>query len=297
MVNVGSANIDGVSISLTTLASYNLAERLEIASFPQVPFITDAYLTYLSKEYMAAVASNNIEAQDSREQQKRMGALGMITSALGVTSPTNEAGSVQVEGNTPEGNIGYADVGIPNVSNAGNIVGGFMSSARNVTTAKYMDYRLNEAQTMLSGHANGFQRLANGSQEYGRFNDTRPAFANNVYHPGTQSGKLQFIKGMMPIDIKLTHVQLNTKILQKYDEYFKTFGYNVAGEVDIPYVVKYTQGASSNDDLPHWEQVNGKDSTYVRTQDCHVTHSMLPVSMTIEAMFNSGVRMLKGETL
>lgn len=296
-VNVGSADIDGVSISLTTLASYNLAERLEIASFPQVPFITDAYLTYLSKEYMAAVASNNIEAQDSREQQKRMGALGMITSALGVTSPTNEAGSIQVEGNTPEGNIGYADVGIPNVSNAGNIVGGFMSSARNYTKAKYMDYRLNEAQTMLAGHANGFQRLANGTQEYGRFNDTRPAFANNVYHPGVMSGKLQFIKGMMPIDIKLTHVQLNTKVLQKYDEYFKTFGYNVAGEIDVPYVVKYTQGASSNDDVPHWEQVNGKDSTYVRTQDCHVTHSMLPVSMTIEAMFNSGVRMLKGETL
>lgn len=294
---VGTAVLDGTSVDCSDLASFNIGERIEIASFPQVPFITDAYLTYLSKEYMAAVASNNLEAQDSREQQKRMGRLGMLTSALSAFNPTNEVGSMQIEGHTPEGNIGYADVGIPNVSNAGNIVGGFMGNARQVTTAKYMDYRLNEAQTMLAGHADGFQRLANGSQEYGRFNDTRPAFANNVYHPGTQSGKLQFIKGMLPIDIKLTHVQLKTKILQKYDEYFKAFGYNVAGEIDIPYVVKYIQGASSNDDLPHWEQVNGKDSTYVRTQDCHVTHSMLPVSMTIEAMFNSGVRMLKGETL
>jgi hypothetical protein len=110
-------------------------------------------------------------------------------------------------------------------------------------------------------------------------------------------GDSMYIKYSAINDFKITHVRLRDAILKKYDEYFKTYGYNFGATVDVPYVVKYTQGASSNDDLPHWEKVNGKDSTFVKTHDCHITHSMLPVAVAIEGMFNCGVRMLKGETL
>lgn len=286
---VGTAVLDSASVDCSDLASFNISERIEIADFPQVPFITDTYLTYLSKEYMANVANNNLETQDTmnaKSMQNKADLLTLFASPIeeGINAGVGASESTYIN---PAGGV----------TEGSGFTKGLTNYALNRNQVAYYNARLEEAQTMLAGHANGFQRLANGTQEHGRFNDTRPAFANNTYHPGTQSGKLQFIKGMLPIDIKLTHVQLKTKILQKYDEYFKTFGYNVAGEIDIPYVIKYTQGASSNDDVPHWEQVNGKDSTYVRTQDCHVTHSMLPVSMTIEAMFNSGVRMLKGETL
>jgi len=286
---VGTAVIGSANVDCSNLASYNLAERLEISDFPQVPFITDAYLTYLSKEYMATVANNNLETQDTmnaKDTANKFALANLISSPIeeGISAGASAGSKTYIN---PAG-------GVTEGAGFGNKL---VNYGLNRNQVAYYQARLEESETMLAGQAQGFQRLANGTQEYGRFNDTRPAFANNTYHPGNMSGKLQFIKGMLPIDIKLTHVQLKTKILQKYDEYFKTFGYNVSGEIDIPYVIRYVLGQTGNANLPHWEQVNGKDSTYVRTQDCHVTHSMLPVSTVIESMFNAGVRMLKGESL
>lgn len=289
---IGTAVVEGSNVDCSDMASYNLSERVELGDFPQVPFTTDTYLAYLSKEYMSAVANNNLETQDMMNAKDYANKFNFAGNILGTAG--------DISGGLAEAN---ANGGVSSVNpiEAAQVGANFGSSLVNYgvnrNQVEYYRSRVEESNAMLGAHSNGFQGLANGSREYGRFNDTRPAFANNTYHPGNMSGKIQFIKGMLPIDIKLTHVQLKTSILQKYDKYFKTYGYNFGGVIEVPYVIRYTQGLTGDSNLPHWEQVSGKDSTYVRTQDCHCTHSMLPVATAIEGMFNSGVRMLKGETL
>jgi len=300
---MSSAGGEGTSDDFSDMVSYNYEERIDITQYPQVPYSIDGYLTHISAEYMNQVANNTSQAQIERDhQQKYLDQLYKHQDKEATAELFGDAANL-VGGGLKGAAAGFS-VGGPYGALAGLAVGGIsgalgLSSDINKNTAMLEQTaaakdRLQAQYDMLS-EANSF--MSNPSKENPRFNDTKAAFACNYYKAGTRAGILQTIKGTPYQDIKLTHVHLRTAILQKYDDYFKAYGYNVAGVVDVPYVVKYTQGASSNDDLPHWEQVNGKYSTYVRTQDCHVTHAMLPVTIAIEGMFNSGVRMLKGETL
>ena len=54
-------------------------------------------------------------------------------------------------------------------------------------------------------------------------------------------------------------------------------------------------GSQVTTDIPHWETIDGKQATYVKTLDCKVIHSMVPVASTIKSMFDSGVRMINGD--
>lgn len=288
---------------LNDIINYNYDERIDITQYPQIPYVIDGYLAHVSASYMEQVANNTSQAQIERDHQQKY--LEQVfrhqdKEALGelVGDAVNVAGGV-VGGAVK----GYAMGNLPGAA-IGAVVGGItgafgMSSDINKNNAILEQTRAAQdrlqAQYDMLNEASAFR--SNPTKDVPRFDDTKAAFACNYYKAGTKAGTLQSIKGTPFQDIKLTHVQLRTAILEKYDEYFKTYGYNVAGMIDIPYVVHYVQGSNSNDELPHWEQVGGKDSTYVRTNDCHCTHSMLPVAVAIEGMFNSGVRMLKGETL
>jgi hypothetical protein len=96
------------------------------------------------------------------------------------------------------------------------------------------------------------------------------------------------------VDIIFLRVQLNPAILSTYDRYFMNYGYS-SGRCGIPRVIRFTQGASSADELPEWVTLNGKTTTYIKTMDCKVTHSMIPVAGAIKSLFDSGVRMIKGD--
>ena len=96
------------------------------------------------------------------------------------------------------------------------------------------------------------------------------------------------------MDIVFMRVTLNNVMLERFDNYFTHYGYT-SGRCGIPRVCAFVSGSSNNDDIPHWLTVNGKPCTYIKTADCRVTHSMLPVENQIKAMFDSGVRMINGD--
>lgn len=273
------------------VANINFNERLDMSGFPQIPIVTDGYLTYLSQTYLSFVANNNTETQKTWDLKQGRNVIDTLSTLLGIGGET--AGSY-AEASSKGGNIKV------NPLAAANVVGNVLQAKQGFNERQFMidtyyDKNL-EAHDILGGSADYFGKIKSGEEVVDRYNDTKAAFASNVYKAGTVGGLPNFLLGKT-MDFKLTYVKLRDAILEKYDKYFKTYGYNFGGVVDVPYVVKYTQGLTGNSNLPHWEQVSGKDSTYIRTQDCHCTHSMLPVATAIEGMFNSGVRMLKGETL
>ena len=122
---------------------------------------------------------------------------------------------------------------------------------------------------------------------------TRPSYAAKIYHPMNGEGSINANKNLF-YDIIFMRVSLNPAVLARYDSYFDAFGYN-SGRIGLPRVVNFVHGTTSGDTAPSWHTLNGKNTTYIKTKDCKVTHSMLPVAQFIKALFDSGVRMIKGD--
>jgi len=301
--NIDASISGGTNYHPAISANFNLLERMEFKEFPQVPYVTDGYLAYLASEVNRSMGSYTANAGltladqyagaavDKSIYENQMKGTNWNWGGNTIGSASDIAGKVAGKNYAGAGSAGAGFIGSGYsylATQEGNRKG--IELANDTMTMAENNIKLNTS----AGH--DFLGGNKGALDY-MYGMTKSAHAQDIYYAGTQGGLYNYLCGTSIIDIRMTRVWLKDSILKAYDEYFLTYGYNVTGLIDIPYVIKYTLGQSGNDNLPHWEQVNGKYSTYVQTQDCHVTHSMLPVANTIEAMFNSGVRMLKGETL
>ena len=122
---------------------------------------------------------------------------------------------------------------------------------------------------------------------------TKAAYACDKYIASNGIGVTNFnILGFC--DLVFLRVTLSDEILSVYDNYFSHYGYT-SGRCGLPRVINYLHGSSTPADVPHWQLLNGKQTTYIKTMDMKVIHSMLPVASYIKAMFDGGVRMIKGD--
>jgi hypothetical protein len=281
-----------------------LDERFAIADIPPLAFMTDGWLTHLSSVYHNNIASRDYWSSENQEiQGEILGIQTAQTNINGVTNVTKTTASGATSGAAAGAAVGsiFGPVGTVVGGIGGALLGGGMGAASSGLDYELELKRLEQAKNEYSKEQEtygGFNAFMRGEEPLAslRMSNTKPAYANNIYHPGSTADIL-YTFGTGIIDFRITQVRLRDEILQSYDEYFKAYGYNFSGYVDIPYLIRYTQNSSNNDEIPHWEKVNGKDSTYIKTVDAHVTHAMLPVSQAIAGMFNGGVRMLRGEDL
>lgn len=291
----GTYNVfDGTTVDPQLTCEFNIDERVEIENIPAVAYMTDAYLTYLSSEYIGGRSAGDkwgrettVKTLEAFDASKTSQFLSVVRNAIG--SGINATATLSGAKNPLQSAEGYYGLSgqIPNFFGTKASMYSQMASMQNTQKA---DELYNGFSAFMEDTNDAYIDAAVN------YSMTRPAYANNIYHPGA-TGDSMYTMGNKLIDFRVTYVHLREVVMMKYDEYFKTYGYNYAGMVDIPYVCRYTQNESSNDYLPHWEQVNGKNSTYIKTVDAHVTHAMLPVSQAIEGMLNKGVRMLRGEDL
>ena len=122
---------------------------------------------------------------------------------------------------------------------------------------------------------------------------TKPAYACDKYMPSNGIGVTNFnVLGYC--DLVFMRVRLSDEILRIYDNYFTHYGYT-SGRCGIPRIINYCNGSTNDSEVPHWLTVNGRPSTYIKTMDCKVIYSMVPVASYIKGMFDSGVRMIKGD--
>ena len=291
----GTYNVfDGTTVDPQLTCEFNIDERVEIENIPAVAYMTDAYLTYLSSEYIGGRSGGDkwsreatVKTLEAFDASKTSQFLSVVRNAIG--SGINATATLAGAKNPLQSAEGYYGLSgmIPNFFGTKASMYSQMASMQNTQKA---DELYNGFSAFMEDTNDAYIDAAVN------YSMTRPAYANNIYHPGA-TGDAMYTMGNKLIDFRVTYVHLREVVMMKYDEYFKTYGYNYAGMVDIPYICRYTQNENSNDYLPHWEQVNGKNSTYIKTVDAHVTHAMLPVSQAIEGMLNKGVRMLRGEDL
>lgn len=257
----------------SSLMSANVIDGLIFNQFPQMPYTVDAFLAQMASVASGIIGNNTTDYGYSLEQKQ----LDIYKEGAGAVSSTLAA-----IGDALSLNFGGA------ASNAVNAT--FGATQTELSQRRFQ----NEANMSQDAYA-----LLNGEQEgnavFENFKHTRPAFAANRYVQSNGDGTINY-NVMNTLDIILLGVRLNEAVLEQYDKWFAQYGY-ASGRCGIPHVLNYISGSSYGDStkVVHWESDGNKNFTYVKTHDCKVLYSMLPVAQYIKQMFDGGIKFVKGD--
>ena len=288
-------------------ADANVEEAIYFDQFPTMPYSIDAFTAQIAAvaNYtignktvdMAAdmAAADTLTNKTSQNITTIQNALGAASAGAGASKgvgaypiyndPSVGAESGMVGARLSGGGVG-AGLGVANAAaSAAGMYGTGATMAMNRKKFEAQAERWYNAELALGG--------ADGGAIASQLRLTKSAYACDKYVPSNGIGVTNFnILGFC--DLVFLRVSLSDEILALYDNYFTHYGYT-SGRCGIPRVINYSKGLSDTDKVPHWLTINGKPSTYVKTMDCKIIHSMLPVASYIKAMFDSGVRMIKGD--
>lgn len=299
--------VDGYSIDGTNVVmprNANVEERIEYDRFAQIPYTTDGYLTYQAALNAQIVGSNTEHAQQERQWNwVEMNKTGRNATILADTKvATNIVGGVVTAAGqlASENPVGAA-------STLYNTAINHQANAMASDMAKF-NYEKNQAAASREfeeiGDANDWYRMAasqdNPSMSW--LGAVRRAYANDMYHPGTNTTPYNYLKGFTAPNLTLIHVQLKDAVLKIYDEYFKKFGYNNGNVVDLPHVYHFMNNAPQDASFaPTWVNITGyptsTEVSYIKTVNSIIQGIPRVYADVIQNMFNSGIRFINGDKL
>lgn len=256
----------------TSAINANLFEGLIFNQFPTMPYTIDSFLAQMASVAANIIGNNTTEYGYSLEQKQLDVYKSGAQTAAEVAGAANSALHLDFGGAVSKG----------------------VNATFGATQTELMSKQLqNEAGMSQDAYA-----LLAGEQEgnavFENFKYTRAAYAANKYTPSNGDGTINY-NVMSMFDIIVLRVALNPTVLAQYDKWFTQYGYS-SGRCGIPRVLNYINFQDGNqDDRVNWETINGKQCTYIKTSDCKVTYSMLPVAQYIKAMFDGGIRLIKGD--
>lgn len=282
-----SYNLNGIpSISISPLnyknsvdyydeyVQCNYEETITFQAFPQTGFSCDAYLTYLSQQYANWTVSGTLQdsdyvarlnAAEDAEVESGMGWLSNIGSFIGNVSDAVKEKDV--------GSLFRASNDVVHFTE----ISGMTTAASNREQAKQNIDAIKEAKYG--------KRLA-GSDIY---DGTKRAFIADKYTRGSSSGYLPY--QFSNICFYITIVSLNETVLNQYDKLLAMYGYN-SGRIGVPHICHWLMDGSYE---PYFAKVGNDLSTYVQTNNMHVTNLNLDATNAIESLFNAGCRFVKGD--
>lgn len=265
----------------------NPNEAVYFKQFPTAPYAIDSYLAQVASYANEVLRNNTLENLYDYS--------GAVIKANETNEKLTMAGTYinQIKEGMGAGGLSKGNAG----SNA-NIMTDLAGSA--VQTAQTMyNYGADLARSRAQ-----LERVKNERADVANFTTgnvagaigqnlslTRGAYACDQYVASNGVGTVNF-NVMCNLDVVFHRVSLNDVMKERMDKYFTAYGY-ASGRIGIPRVCNYVAGGSA--DVPHWLTLNNKLVTYIKTRDCKLTHSMQIVAENIRAMFNNGVRMIKGD--
>lgn len=251
---------------------YNYFERIDYSAFPQAAYSTDAYLAFLSQQYANAIQTN------TRAGMAQLRANGTMSVANLVSPITNAIGAIAGGDYTPT-MISDWQVG-KELANGPKFGGGNMSQVLSGATGVYAT---NQKMDIIN------EGQGNRGPSSAVFDGTKRAFVNDEYHAGSQAGYLPYAYQRLTFTIEL--VELNEDVKQKYSDWLTLYGYK-SNRTGNPHIIDYIKNGTNT---PHFVTYDGDTFTYVQTENIHITGVQYTACRAIENMFNSGVRLLKGD--
>lgn len=254
----------------------NIQEGLYFNQFPTMPYTIDAFNAQIAAVANDTIANRTTEAMYNHDLKRTL------------LSETAEM-------NAGVGFLGQAAGAVIDIGSGGPGISALQLPGSAYTQGKQYEYgraAVTEEHNRITSALKDM--MTPETSEIGRqLQFCKPAYACDRYYPSNGIGTSNFTVVSF-CDIISLCVNLQPIILEQYDYFFSLYGYN-SGRCGIPRVCNYVAGSSTAADVPHWVTVDNKSITYIKTMDCKVKHPMLPVEAFIKNMFDSGVRMIKGD--
>ena len=238
----------------------NYIERITFRNFPPVGWTTDSFLTYLNKQNTSFAMQQMPFDQDTRRIQTAYSVGENASKSIGSFATGNPLAAAQpiFDGSTDF----------------------FMKNREIDYNRELRDRTSNLGPESASNVAGGY--LAPEWQQ------ARPAFVNKSYQAsGTDGWEMyQYWGPNFRIDTHTVHPQY----LHIFERYFDLYGYNTK-RIGVPHLVSWIH---SEGEEPHWENVDGKQSTYLKTYNIQITNVIAPAIEAISSLLDSGCTFVKG---
>lgn len=277
----------------------NMLEAIYFDQFPTMPYTIDAFTAQVAAVANYTIGNKTVDNaadmaiwdtntnETSQAIRTAQGMLGAASAGLTGSSSAIETAEKNPMTTTARG-AGYIGAGLSAANGAAAAAGMY-----NVGAQMAMDRQKFEAASERWFGASTALSEGDGNVIAQQLRLAKPAYACDKYIASNGVGVTNF-NIMSFCDVIFLRVSLAPEILDVYDKWFSHYGYS-SGRCGIPRVVNYINGVTTETEVPAWKTVNGKETTYIKTMDCKITHSMLPVASYIKTMFDSGVRMIKGD--
>ena len=260
----------------------NINEAMIFNQFPTMPYNIDAFTAQVAATANDVIASRTASA----EFEMTRGDLANVQTAGKfdqMSSAIRRSISDVGKGASVGGEAGAA-VGVgASILSLGNA---YDQMKLNETEQKYRERLWQDVESALGS--------ADGGEVAEQLKLTKMAYAADHYYPSNGVGAINYNYASF-CDIIILRVQLSAEILSLYDNYFKEYGYT-SGRCGMPRVLNFVKnGTTTGANAPAWYTVNGNETTYVKTMDAKVTHSMINVASYIKQMLDNGVRFINGD--
>ena len=254
----------------------NFSQAILFEQYATVAYVTDAWLAQIAAVSAQAIQSNTLEAYANRQIQRK-----------GMVGERNM--DILGAGNA----IAGADVSNPiallDIAGAGaNVLASEQSRRDRSMMLDFEEQQIKGAYSAITGDYEG-------TALYDNMKLSRPAFVAHEYHKSNGDGTV-LMNTAVNSDFIITRVRLADVVANQYDEYFKKFGY-ASGRIGIPRVIYYVDGYSDTSKLPDWQTTGDYKYTYIKTADAKIKCEDYEAEVAISAMFNKGVRIIKGDEL
>ena len=253
----------------------NFSQAVLFEQYATVAYVTDAWLAQIAAVSAQTIQGNTLEAYASRQIQRK---------SMQGERNMDIVGGVNGLLSADKSSIGLSDVA--------GVGANFLASEQSRQDRENMLY-LKESE--ITGSYSAITGDYEGTALYDNMKLTRPAFVANEYHKGNGDGTI-LMNTAVNSDFIITRVRLADVVANQYDEYFKKFGY-ASGRIGIPRVIYYVDGYTDTSKLPDWQTTGDYKYTYIKTADAKIKCEDYEAEVAISAMFNKGVRIIKGDEL
>lgn len=253
----------------------NFSQAVMFEQYATVAYVTDAWLAQIAAVSAQAIQSNTLEAYANRQIIRK----GMV----------GERNSDVVSGANGLAGADLSAMGLPDVANIGaNFLANEQARRDRSMLLDFEEQQIKGAYSAITGDYEG-------TALYDNMKLSRPAFVANEYHKSNSDGTI-LMNTAVNSDFIITRVRLADVVANQYDEYFKKFGY-ASGRIGIPRIIYYLDGNIDTSKLPDWQTTGNYKYTYIKTADAKISCEDYEAEVAIAAMFNKGVRIIKGDEL
>ena len=307
--------------------NYNFDERIDCFQFPQMPYMTDGYLTYLASAYKNTLTSYTTEytgaqqdaynvarqswdpqfaAQAARQgsQDKAKALIGAAAGGMYKEYPNAGASIAGVITDTATGAAGLLPAFAGDLGITGATAG--LKATMSALTANALETKQTqnnfmrqaatgiEAGNFFADSAGIAMAAANGEYPSGNFSGARNAYVANNYHTGGADNYLAYANNDVYPQFQI--VKLRDDLLKKYDDFLKLYGL-CSERAGRPRIYNYIKNSSNQPKFI--DSFTGMTGSFCYTvmENCRVTGINDTAAKFIETIFNSGCWFIKGESL